>query len=179
MFFPAERRVKLCPMDRIVKKTATLVTLSVVTMMMLARGTARAQTLNCNFPLDFGTVVNCPGGGTLKIATETGSPTVTGCITSSPGGINRGSCTVSQIPSPPDFLIQQIQVSVTATSFNINSGANNMAVNNFNLQTDAGGVMATTTALVATIDIGATLNVGPSQPGGNYSGAVNVTAIFQ
>lgn len=162
-------------MDRIVKKTATLVTLSVVTMMMLARGTARAQTLNCNFPLDFGTVVNCAGGGTLKIATETGSPTVTGCITSSPGGINRGSCTVSQTDFPP----QPIQVSVTATSFNINSGANNMAVNNFNLQTNAGGTMATTTALAATIDIGATLNVGPSQPGGNYSGAVNVTAIFQ
>jgi hypothetical protein len=111
----------------------------------------------------------------LKIATETGAPTVTGCITSSPGGISRGSCTVSQGSFPP----QPIQVSVTSPSFNINSGGNDMVVDNFNLMTNGGGTVVTTTALAATIDIGATLNVGASQPSGSYSGTASVTAVFQ
>jgi hypothetical protein len=165
-----------------IKKTATLVTLSVVGMIALARATAQAQTLNCNIPMDFGTVINCAGGGTLRIDPATGAPSVTGCIATAPGGfgITQPSCTVSQTGFPPD----PIQVSMTAASFNINSGGNDMTVDNIGLinpsaPTGGPGPIVTFTAQSGVVDIGATLNVGASQPSGSYSGTVGVIAVFQ
>ncbi|MGZ9108268.1 MAG: DUF4402 domain-containing protein [Micavibrio sp.] len=169
-------------MKNLKKKTATLVTLSVVSMIALARATAQAQTLNCNIPMDFGTVINCAGGGTLRIDPATGAPSVTGCIATAPGGfgITHPSCTVGQTDFPPN----PIQVSVTAPTFNINSGGNSMSVNNIGLinpsaPTGGPGPVVTITAQDAAVDIGATLNVGASQPSGSYSGTVGITAIFQ
>lgn len=165
-----------------IKKTATLVTLSVVSMIALARATAQAQTLNCNIPMDFGTVINCAGGGTLRIDPETGAPSVTGCIATAPGGfgITQASCTVSQTGFPPD----PIQVSLTAASFNINDGGNSMVVDDISMinpsaPTGGPGPVITITALNGVVDLGATLNVGASQPSGSYSGTGGVIAVFQ
>lgn len=77
-----------------------------------------------------------------------------------------------------------IDLSMTATSFTVSDGlANTMAVNNFNLRTNAGGTAETVTlpalATQLLVPLGAQLNVGSPQTPGTYTGTYTVNANYQ
>jgi hypothetical protein len=54
-----------------------------------------------------------------------------------------------------------------------------MQVNDFNLQTAAGGLTTTISAFLTSVNIGATLNIDAGQASGAYAGSVTVSVAYQ
>lgn len=149
-----------------------LVTLSLGTLMAALPGDAYAQSLNCVNQLIFGQIITCGSPGSVTVRTNNTS--TSSCVTAS-GPISRARCIVTQ-----SFPYRPIQFSINGTSFNITNGTSNMSVNNFRMLTASSPCCTTTqTTPVLDVPIGATLNVGATQPSGMYSGSFGVTAILQ
>lgn len=134
---------------------------------------AAAQNVNCFQSLIFGTVTACGGAGTVTV-NPAGARSTGGCATVS-GPSSRGRCLL--IGS--FFPVRPMQVSITAPTFTITNGTSNMNVNNFDLNTAGAGPTTTITAFIATVNIGATLNLGANQADGDYSGSATINVNFQ
>ena len=155
------------------KKKKILVSLSVMTLASLGSvGQVGAQTINCPQPLSYGNIVTCGVAGSVTV-TPSGTRSMTGCLSSGGAPFSNGRCIVTQ-----SFPFRPIQISVPASAV-ITNGTSSMAINNFNLITDAGGATVTRTAPLVNIPLGADMSVGASQPGGSYSGTVTITATLQ
>lgn len=154
------------------KHSKLMVNLSAMALASLLPANGKAQNLNCIDDLIFGSITACGAAGTVTVRPD--NTRALGCVTSIGGPFSRARCTVTQ-KSPA----KAVQISITAGSFTITNGANNMKVTNFNIITNAGGPVATVTANFVNVPIGATLNIGASQAGGNYTGTFGITAVFQ
>lgn len=154
------------------KDKKLLVQLSLTTLVAALPSSAFAQSLNCVNQLIFGQIITCGAAGSVTVNPNNTSSS--SCVTAS-GPVSAARCVVTQ-----SFPFRPIQFSINGTNFNITNGTSNMNVNNFNMFTNAGGC-CTTTQVVPVLDvpIGATVNVGATQPSGNYSGSFGVTAILQ
>ncbi len=135
---------------------------------------AMAQTLHCDTPISFGTIMNCNAGGTVTLSPHNGGPQVTGCITAANGTSQPGRCRVDQ-----QGLNEQIQIAVLDPTIDLVDGSNRMVVDDFNLQTAGNGSVITTSDMIVDLGVGARLNVGAAQPDGSYSGAITVTIITE
>jgi hypothetical protein len=119
--------------------------------------------------INFGDVSVGAAGGTVVLDT-TGGRTVTGDAEAVAGGtVLSGAYSVTG----EGTKAYSITFPASAT---ISSGANNMTVNGFNH--DAGASPALTGGS-DTFNVGATLNIGASQPAGTYSGTYTLTVDYQ
>ena len=131
-------------------------------------------TVTASEDLNFGSFIPNAGGtitvNTVGARSSSGSVTLIGG-----GGIEReGLLSISASPSFP------IDVSMTASSFNMNDGGNAMAVNNFDLGGGPGNpIVISVTGTANTIPVGATLVVGGSQASGSYTGTFTINANYQ
>ena len=125
--------------------------------------------------LNFGAVSET-GAGTVVVTTA-GARSTTGGVTAVAGAGAHSNGVV--LLSGSTGLA--IDVSMTAGAFTVADGGNSMVVNNFNLETVAGGAtrVITLAANSTTFPIGATLNVGASQPAGTYIGEYTINANYQ
>ncbi len=149
-----------------------MVNLSAMALIGFCPASGKAQNINCIDDLIFGSITPCGAAGTVIVRPD--NTRALGCVTSVGGPFSRARCTITQ-KSP----VRPVQISITAASFVITSGANNMNVTNFNIITNAGGPNATITANFINVPIGATLNVGATQAGGLYTGSFGITAVLQ
>ena len=102
------------------------------------------------------------------------------------GARSRGGAVVllNSAPSPARYTISSIGNDKRAYSLTLppngmvklTSGASTMAVNNFSSNVGAGGLLPSG---AQTVSVGATLQVTPGQPPGNYSGAFQITLDYQ
>lgn len=144
-----------------------LVTLGALT---LAGPASHAQSINCKAIMMFGTIMPCPASASTVTISPTGITTsAPGCVVVSPTQ-TPGACIVQGDPT--------MQVSITAAAIDIVSGPNKMVLNNFNLQTPAGGPVVTLSTSLTSLYVGATLNIGAAQPGGSYSGTVTISVNY-
>ena len=157
-----------------VKKARTLVTLSLLAAAQ-APGAAMAQAISCPQNMMFGTLMACSAAAaTVTVAPDASSSSSPGCL--SVGGTQlQGRCVVTGT----FFPVQVMQISVTSPTYTIVSGANDMQVNDFNLQTAAGGLTTTISAFLTSVNIGATLNIDAGQASGAYAGSVTVSVAYQ
>ncbi|WP_435641425.1 DUF4402 domain-containing protein [Micavibrio aeruginosavorus] len=123
--------------------------------------------------LNFGAFAVSGGAGSVAINTA-GTGTYTG---------------VTQVatPAPSEANIRifgdvgsSVVISVTDPTVTVFSGANTMQVDNFQINTNAGGAIETVNMTNATllVPIGATLNVNAGQAAGSYSGTFTVSVIY-
>lgn len=151
-----------------------MVTLSVAAILTATPDKAMAQSVICPQPMNFGEVITCAAGGTVKI-TPGEVRTPGGCVMVTGAPYSMARCVVTQA-----FPYKAVQISVTAATYTINNGGGkNMSVNAFNIVTDANGRTYTTTTAFVSVPIGATLNVDPLQTTGSYSGTFTFSAVFQ
>jgi hypothetical protein len=119
--------------------------------------------------INFGDVSVGTTGGTVVLDTA-GNRTVTGDAEAVAGGtVLSGTYSVTG----EGTKAYSIAFPLTAT---ISSGGNNMTVNGFNH--DAGANPALTGGS-DTFNVGATLNIGASQPAGTYTGTYTLTVDYQ
>lgn len=156
-------------------KARLMVGLSVLAMAaaLPEEAAAQIQSFSCPQKLIFGDAIPCGIANTVVI-TPGNTQTLNGCLATTGAAFSRGRCVVTQ-----QFPIRPIQVSITAPTYVISNGGNNMNVNNFNIMTNAGGRTTTITAVGLVIPIGATLNVGGNQAAGSYSGTFTVNVTLQ
>lgn len=152
-------------------KTGLLVRLSALAFLGLCGRTAAAQALNCPQPLLFGAVINCGTSNTV-VLTPGNNRTVNGCLTAGGAPFANARCIATQ--NSPD----SIQVSIPAPTYILSAGPNTMKINNFDIVVTGNGPAYTSTTLVFTVPIGATLNVKANQPAGSYTGSFTVNANF-
>lgn len=137
---------------------------------------SEALNITPNQSLNFDAFLSAGTGGTVRIDTA-GTPTYTGVnslASSAPTqaiiGLygNNGAAVVLTVTDPT--------VTVNHTSL-----ADSMVVNQFNIETNTGGVNQTVnmTANTITVPIGATLTVPAGRAAGNYTGSFNVQAVYQ
>ena len=161
-------------------KKAALVTLSFIGAMLAFRGTARAgYSITCAVNMDFGTLLNCPAGGSVTV-TPANARSTSGCIATLGSAYTRGRCLANN-----DIPILQIVLSAPGST-SMSNGTNTLSVTNFQLRapTSTSGAYVTgnpitVTTFVADVDVGSTLVIPASSPGGSYAGTVTVTANFQ
>lgn len=126
--------------------------------------------------LHFGSMTHNGVGGTMAIDTA-GVRTPTGITAVVGAGLEQQG-----VLSMTGATGVAIDVQMTATSFTVSDGGGNtMAVNAFNLRTNAGGTAETITMVASptTIPLGGTLTVGAAQVAGTYTGAYTVSANYQ
>lgn len=127
-----------------------------------------------NQSLNFGAFTE-GGGGTVEVNTA-GAPTYTG-----PTG--------SPSPAPTEGIVMVkgkgggalLTMSVLTATVNVTNGTSAMAVNQFHLNTVAGGSTGVTRTMSAStifIPVGATLTVNPNQPPGTYTGNFTVQVVY-
>jgi hypothetical protein len=157
-------------MKQIVKFFAIAVALIAISVASHAQATATA-TATIVSPiaianagdLNFGNIVATVAGGTVTVATDN-SRTATGVTL--PAIAGTVTAAHFDVTGTPNFTYT---IAITGTPVTVTSGANNMTVNAFVSNPVAGvgtGLLDGTGA--QTIDVGATLNVGASQPAGTY-----------
>ncbi len=123
--------------------------------------------------LNFGAFAVSGGAGSVTINTA-GTGTYTG---------------VTQVATPPPSeanirifgdVGSSVVISVTDPTVTVFNGANTMQVDNFQINTNAGGAIETVNMTNATllVPIGATLNVNAGQAAGSYSGTFTVSVIY-
>ena len=137
---------------------------------ILASPLAISGTQNMNFGAFTGSAL----GGTVL-------------ITPAGGSVYTGVTQVPQI-TPTQALASvygnsgvNIIVSITNPVVTVTNGTATMQVSQFNIATAAGGATETLnmTSTIMQIPVGATLNVGATQPVGAYTGTFTVNAIYQ
>jgi hypothetical protein len=165
---------------------AALITLSagVTSKAEAATGTGAASAIIltpiivAGAALHFGSVTESGLGGTVVMDTANGR-TVTGAVTAVVGGALEQSGVITVTAANG----LAINLSMGATSIAVSNGVATMAVNNFNIRTNAGGVLQVVTLAASpeTFPLGATLNVGAGQDTsvGLYTGAYTLNANYQ
>ena len=164
-------------------RSATLAALLALVVSAPAGAQSNSATTSCNATativtgisltktadLNFGSVV--PGGSAGSVMmTPAGAR-------SASGGASLGSSTGSSAGSFTVAGLAGAAYSITLpASTTITSGANNMTVNTFTSTPSVTGNLGG--GGTQTLSIGATLQVGASQPTGTYSGAFNVTVTY-
>lgn len=127
--------------------------------------------------LHFGSMTESGAGGTMVMDTAN-TRTAGGAVTAVTGA----GLEASGVLSITGATGISIDLSMTAGPFTVSDGGGNtMAVNTFNLETNAGGSAQTIslTASPDTFPVGATLVVGAGQTPGTYTGTYSVTANYQ
>jgi hypothetical protein len=152
------------------------VLLSSMALASLVGAPVQAQSFSCAGTLGFGDYTTCGIAGTATLDVG-GARTTTGCISAGSAPTAVPLCTfigtIGTLGSP------QIQFSVTPGSVAIqNSALNTMKVNNFKCLAGSAACNFTRTALFLSIQIGARLNLGASQPAGSYSGSFTVNYVI-
>lgn len=145
------------------------------TGVLQAQAVIMPSTLALTSPqnLNFGAFAVSGGAGSVTINTA-GTGTYTG---------------VTQVATPPPSeanirifgdVGSSVVISVTDPTVTVFNGANTMQVDNFQINTNAGGAMETINMTNATVlvPIGATLNVNAGQAAGSYSGTFTVSVIY-
>ncbi len=157
------------------KDFLTYVRLSAFVLASLWSSPLRAQNITCAQPIVFGTFsVSCPVAATATINPD-GTRSTTGCLIAGPGPFSNGSCNVSQ-----NFPFQSIKITAPAADqLTRTAGPQTMALNNFNLMTNANGRTFTTSGPFANVPIGCRVNTGAAPTSGTYQGTVTITAVFQ
>lgn len=124
-------------------------------------------------PMNFSTLVPGAAGGTFVID-PMGGISPTGGVMSMAGSAQPAVITITADPG-----VQL--VTSTDTSVTLLSGSNSMTVTDFNILTPAGGDSETITLTQPSEDIpiGATLQIGASQPPGTYVGQFTYTVDYQ
>jgi hypothetical protein len=115
-------------------------------------------------------------GGSITVAAATGARTKTGTVVlmNSPS-VAQATYNVSK--SKNGNVSQTVVITLPANNIvKINSGANQMSVNNF---VASPATIATVPNGGLVLSVGATLIVGSGQPAGNYSGTYNITVNYQ
>ncbi|MBU0799868.1 MAG: DUF4402 domain-containing protein [Alphaproteobacteria bacterium] len=122
--------------------------------------------------LDFGSIVQPGGAGTVTVNTA-GAPTY------GPGMTPAGAAPSEGIIKAFGTTGVLVEYSLPANA-TINSGANSMTVDQFNIGTPAGGLTysAVMPGTTVNIPVGGRLNVNPGQATGTYTGTVTVNATF-
>ena len=129
-----------------------------------------------NQSLNFGSFTTGGAGGTVDI-TPAGGVTYTGVV-----GTPSTAPTEAIIQVKGKTHAPGIDVSVTNPTVNVTNGTDTMVVNNFNINTNAGGPIETGLAMTAPsvlVPIGATLTVGVAQGTGTYAGTFTVQVGYQ
>lgn len=148
-----------------------LVHLSVATLALMSTMDTKAQSLNCFDNLIFGEIMTCGTPGTVTVNPD--NSTATSCVAAN-APFSRARCIATQ-----GFPFRPMQIQITSPTFTINSGANTMSVTDFNVIGNAVGPTTTITAPFVSIPIGATLNVGGTQPSGTYTGTLTISVNLQ
>ena len=139
-----------------------------------ANATASARiikpiVLTNNQALIFGNIASSATLGTVSISTANVRTSSGGVTPSAVGDFKQAIYAASG----EDNATYSILLPGTVT---ITSGSNNMEVTNF--VSDPGTTGTLSAAGTQTINLGATLNVGPNQPTGDYTGTYNVTIAY-
>lgn len=134
-----------------------------------ATGTANATVLtpiaiSAGTALNFGTLSANASGGTVTV-TAAGARSTTGTVVVTSGAFSAASFTVTGTGSST-FAVTY------PASFNVTSGANNMAV------TVTGAATGTLASGTATLPVGGTLTVGAAQAAGSYTGTYTMTVEY-
>jgi len=148
---------------------ATLSTLSVSAIAATATGTANATvltpiTITAGTALNFGTLAGNATGGTV-VVTAAGVRGTTGSVVVTSGAFSAGSFAVAGTGAATFGVTYP-------GSFNVTSGANNMAV----LVT--GAAAGTLSGGTVTLPVGGTLTVGANQAAGSYTGTYVMTVEY-
>lgn len=118
------------------------------------------------------------GAGTVAIQTTTGNRTPGGSVTGVVGAANETAGNLAVTGG--NGLSVQIDFPASATITH-SIAADTMSINTFQVNTDAGGTVATVTiGGGGTVDVpyGATLNVAGTEATGQYNGTFNVIANY-
>lgn len=151
-----------------------MVGLSVLAALFCSGRGALAQNISCFQNLDFGSLLPATGAGTATIAPD-GTLSTTGGVVGSGGTPFQGRCLVTgQL-----FPVRPMVISITAPSYNIVDGANNMLVDSFHLNSSGIGRTVTLTAFITSVDIGAKLHLAGNQAAGTYTGAFTMNVNYQ
>lgn len=126
--------------------------------------------------LDFAGTTPCAVASAVVLNAQTGVKTIVSCPEVFAGVSQLGSIRVAGNQTNPFGADKLVRVTIDSVTENISSGANSMSVGTFRLFPC--NCVSTTQAGNATVDytIGATMNVGGSQPAGVYGGTFSVTA---
>jgi len=156
----------------------TLLAASLAPSATAATGSASSQSVVLNplsvvntSDLDFGTIVAGPTAGTVTIAPATGARTVTGGTVAAGGA--PGSATFLATGVVNRLYLITLPGAPTTLA---NGTGGTMTVNNFTH--DAGLLPRIGNGGIATVRVGARLNVNANQADGNYSGTFTVTIIY-
>ncbi|PLB86940.1 hypothetical protein C0T31_02470 [Dysgonamonadaceae bacterium] len=121
--------------------------------------------------LQFGKIIKSTTGGTVKIAASSNAnpPLYTGGLSAFTGtnAVTAASFTVNGEVGYTYSISLPSSINITHTD-----GSTTMAVDDF---TSTGGLL---TGGTETLYVGATLNVGPNQTSGTYTGTFNVTVAY-
>ena len=128
----------------------------------------RSIDLTPSSDLHFGSIIASPTGGTVVVSPD-GMRTTAGVFGFGGFGYNPGVFEVTVKGRGNAHYQIVLPASVTLTS-----GGSSMTVDTFQ-STPAGTGHAQPPAGIETLRVGATLRVGPNQPGGNYAGTYFVT----
>lgn len=120
--------------------------------------------------LNFGTIASSAAIGTVVI-TPAGARSVTGGVGAVTDGANTPTAGVFTVTGAAGYGFS-ITLPATAT---ITSGLNSMTVGTFASTPSGSGTLVAGTA---TVNVGATLNVGASQAAGSYLGTYPVTVNY-
>lgn len=148
--------------------------ISAFALIAIAPQYSQAQTLNCPQPLIFGEfTVECPGASTATVQ-PTGGRTVTGCLSTGGAPFSNANCSVFQT-----FPFQNVQISVPSTIVMTRvSGTETIPVINFNLVSNGGGPVFSSSAPFINVPIGAQINTPGPIVSGEYQGTFTVNAVF-
>ena len=130
-------------------------------------------------PLDFGSIIPAPAGGTVVINAQTGARTST-VVTLAGGPFSRARFVAAGTP------LRVVTLSVNPSpAITITNGVSTMTINQLRVSADGGGPQPfgpnhTLNATgVINFDIGGRLNVGANQAPGLYTGTFTLTMDYQ
>lgn len=127
-------------------------------------------TITLTQNLEFGTLAgDASASGTAVINATTGAKSVTGGVFDFGGVSNAASFEVKGKPNTPYTII--LPGSVT-----LSSGGNSMSLGSFTSNPSGSGLLGSNGK--TTLQVGATLQIGVSQPAGTYTGIFNVIVNY-
>lgn len=120
--------------------------------------------------LNFGDVVSGSTAGTVVITPQAVRSATGGATLGNTGGASNAEFTVNGDAGA------NYSITLPSTDVTLTSGMNSMAVNVFTSSPSGTGTLSG--GGEQTLKVGATLNVGASQPSGTYTGSFDVTVTY-
>lgn len=140
--------------------------------LLLACGSAAAQTVSNNTSLSFG-AFTAGSGGTVNLS-AIGARSKTGGVMLSSQGAPASAAQFSIGGTASSTVVITLPADGTVT---LTDGANTMALNGFVSNPNGTGIVGGGGTLI--VSVGAVLTVGSAQPPGSYTGSFNVTVDYQ